>query len=201
MSLITALHPTPWSVYNIGLGGSVLPRFHLSRYPTSFVDSVEIDKVMIVVAKNYFRAEQANHTIIEGDGVEVLKRQKKVYQVVWIDAFIPEGVPEVFLSDEFLSILQIRSNPKNLVVFNLSTENLKKLRETVKRYKSRYSHGITVNLPEAKNQIILAVGSILTLTCSNFFSEYKNWVKQNLVTVRWFTKSINPITEICTDLH
>src|SRR5215475_7296914 len=107
IALITSLHPSPLLAFNIGLGGSALPRFHLSRYPKSFVDSVEIDKVMIAIAKKHFHAEQANHTIIEGDGAAVLKTRTKLYQVVWMDAFTPDtGVPEVFLGDEFFSTLK-----------------------------------------------------------------------------------------------
>lgn len=200
IALITSLHPEPSSVFNIGLGGSVLPRFHLSRYPTSFVDSVEIDKVMIALAKKHFRAEQANHTIIEGDGAAVLKTQTKLYHVVWIDAFTPDvGVPEVFLADEFLATLKAKMTPRNLVVFNLWVETQERFRETVKKYKSGYSNGIIVKIPMAMNQII-AVGNNLLLTCAKFFTAYQAWLKQNLVTVRWPTKSINPVMEICTDV-
>jgi spermidine synthase len=201
IALITSLHPAPLLVFNIGLGGSVLPRFHLNRYPMSFVVSVEIDKVMIDLAKKYFRAEQTNHTIIDGDGAAVLKGQTKRYQVVWIDAFTPDaGVPEVFLTDEFLSSLKAKISAQNLVVLNLWVASPEKFRETVKKYKNGYSNGIIVKIPMAENQI-LAVGNKLRLTCANFFTAYEAWLKQKVVTVRWPTKGINPSMEICADLR
>jgi len=200
IALITSLHPSPLSVFNIGLGGSALPRFHLSRYPTSFVDSVEIDNVMIAVAKKHFQAEQAHHTIIEGDGAAVLKTRTKRYQVVWIDAFTPDtGVPEVFLGDEFLSTLKAKLTPQNLVVFNLWVETPERFRETVKKYKRGYSKGIIVKIPMLLNQIV-AVGNNLRLTCANFFAAYEAWLKDKLVTLHWLTKSKNPLMEICTDV-
>ena len=184
MALITSLHPAPLSVYNIGLGGSVLPRFHLSRHPNSFVDSVEIDPVMISLAKKYFRAEQANHTIIEGDGAAVLKGRTRLYHVIWIDAFtLDTGVPEVFLTDEFVSTLKAKTTPQNLVLFNLWVASPEKFRKTVKKYKNGYSNGIIVKIPMVMNQIV-AVGNKLLLTCANFFTAYEAWLKQKLVAVR-----------------
>ena len=119
MSLITSLSESPDHVFNIGLGGGVLPRFHFSQYPDAKVDSVELDPKVVALAKQYFEVEHENHSIITGDGALVLHQSSKTYDVIWVDAATPNGVPNVFKTEAFKKTLRSHLEPDGIVIANL----------------------------------------------------------------------------------
>ena len=201
MSLITSLSESPDQVFNIGLGGGVLPRFHLSKYPNAKVDTVELDPKVVSLAKEYFEVEHENHSIITGDGVAVLQQSSKKYDVIWVDAAIPYlGVPKAFKTEEFNQTLRSHLAPKGIVVANLWERSSEKMNRVASTYKVGFLQGIRVNVPLAINEII-AVSNHATLTCDNFWDQYFNWYDSESFPLKWDGETDLRESKICTELH
>ena len=201
MTLITSLSVSPDQVFNIGLGGGVLPRFHLSKYKNAKVDSVELDPKVVSLAKQYFDVEHENHSIIAGDGAVVLKQSNKRYDVIWVDAATPNsGVPKVFKTVEFKHTLRSHLTPAGIVIANVWERSTEEMNRLVSNYKRGFLRGIRVKVPLVINEII-AVGNNATLTCDNFWDQYSNWYKLKTFPLKWEGSLDLRGSKICKDLN
>ncbi len=100
------LNPSPQRILIIGLGGGTLPRTLQKILPTARIDVVEIDPAVVRVAHKYFDFVPARATrVFEEDGRVFAKRmgkQQARYDLVMLDAFDHEYIPEHLLTREFL---------------------------------------------------------------------------------------------------
>ena len=90
-------------------GGTVLFLLH-DLFPHAKQTCVDIDKVIIDIAKNYFSIGQIpNITLIEVDAQQYIKRlakEKKKYDCIVVDLFSGPHVPEFVRDERFLRSLQ-----------------------------------------------------------------------------------------------
>ncbi len=100
------LNPAPQRVLIIGLGGGTLPRTFQKLFPDVVMDIVEIDPAVTRMAKKYFSFVPASGTqVSEQDGRVFVKRALqagKTYDLVILDAFDHQYIPEHLLTVEFL---------------------------------------------------------------------------------------------------
>lgn len=95
-------------IFHVGLGAGAAPAFQKRKFPRVDVEVVEIDPIVIDVAKNHLgvRFNQGNGTmrVVEGDCADVLKaRDRESVDIVFMDAFDGDGlIPEHLIRDEFL---------------------------------------------------------------------------------------------------
>jgi len=105
------LKPRPQSVLIVGLGGGSMPRVLTKLLPESTIDVVEIDPAVVSVAKRYFAFRPGkNLSVIESDGRVYVKkalREQRHYDLIMLDAFDHEYIPEHLLTQEFL--LEVKS--------------------------------------------------------------------------------------------
>ena len=99
--------PDPASILIIGLGGGTLPRALRQMLPQAQIDVVEIDPAVVKVARRYFAFQDgANVRVAEVDGrvfVKRARREGRRYDLVMLDAFDHEYIPEHLLTQEFLT--------------------------------------------------------------------------------------------------
>jgi spermidine synthase len=100
------LNPSPQRILIIGLGGGTLPRTLQQLFPGAKIDAVEIDPAVVRVAGKYFGfVPGPRMEVFEEDGRVFAKRMGKQgirYDLVMLDAFDHEYVPEHMLTREFL---------------------------------------------------------------------------------------------------
>ena len=100
------LNPTPKRILIIGLGGGTLPRTFQKLFPDIVMDVAEIDPAVTRMAKQYFSFVPAVGThVAEQDGRVYVKRALqagKTYDLVILDAFDHQYIPEHLLTVEFL---------------------------------------------------------------------------------------------------
>jgi spermidine synthase len=100
------LQPQPQSILIIGLGGGSIPRVLARLLPQAQIDVVEIDPAVVSVAKKYFDFRPSgNLHVIEADGRVYVKRALRAnrrYDIIMLDAFDHEYIPEHLLTREFL---------------------------------------------------------------------------------------------------
>jgi spermidine synthase len=124
MTTALAYAPQVESVFLMGLGGGVLTNY-LGRFlPDARIDSVEIDPGVIATAKTWFGVKEIERMrIVASDGRVFLNRNRSLYDVALIDAYIGGSVPFHLMTKEFYTLLKRRLVPGGAAVFNIHEPN------------------------------------------------------------------------------
>jgi spermidine synthase len=116
------VQPQPRRILMIGLGGGVVPRTFQKLLPDAEIDVVEIDPAVIRVAGSHFDFRPGPRTRVhEGDGRVFVKGQLAAgvkYDLVMLDAYEDEYIPEHLLTVEFLREVGGLLTPDGAVVAN-----------------------------------------------------------------------------------
>ena len=226
MALLTGLHPDPALVYDLGLGGGGLIRFHLHHYSKSRIDSAEIDPNVIGLAKKYFDVQSPRHRIFYGEGFDVLQRQGGKYDVIWVDDVLSKKGPKAFIKTEYLKTLRDRLAARGILVANLGEASKPEFySEVVRDYRRDYSRGILIKSPiphyvDAMQSIrmaafpgaapkiparlpayLIAVGDEPSLNCARFWELYRKWTAERVISVSWGPGGLAPPSDACRDLQ
>jgi len=114
--------PAPQRVLIIGLGGGSIPTALREILPQAQIDVVEIDPAVTRVARRFFNfREDPKMKVIELDGRVYVKRAQRAgtkYDVVMLDAFDHEYIPEHLLTREFLTEVKSLLSPQGVLVAN-----------------------------------------------------------------------------------
>ncbi len=104
----------------IGLGGGYMPALIHRHRPEVLVDAVEIDPVVVRVARELFRVPEDSRLVLHvGDGRAFVEASEATWDQVWLDAFDEEYVPRALSTREFLEAVQRRLSPGGVLVENL----------------------------------------------------------------------------------
>jgi spermidine synthase len=116
------VNPAPRSVLIIGLGGGTLPRTLEQLLPQVRIDVVEIDPAVVSVARRYFDFHDSERVrVAELDGRVYVKRalrEQRRYDLIMLDAFDHEYIPEHLLTQEFLREVQGLLAPGGVLAAN-----------------------------------------------------------------------------------
>lgn len=155
------LKPAPESVLIIGLGGGTLPRTLEKLLPQADIDVVEIDPAVVRVAQQYFdfRADERLH-VTEEDGrayVRRMLRSSKRYDLIMLDAYDHQYIPEHMLTKEFLQQVRLLLQPRGIVAANTFSTSRLYQNESV-TYQSVF--GTFYNLKSSNRVILAAAGPL-----------------------------------------
>jgi spermidine synthase len=123
---------TPWlwntqltSVLMVGLGGGSTQRAFERYYPDVSVQSVEIDPIVVQVAKSYFGfvPSERQKVAIE-DGRMFLRRSQARYDLIILDAYVQgrygSSIPQHLATKEFFELARDHLNKTNgIVAYNV----------------------------------------------------------------------------------
>jgi spermidine synthase len=124
MTTALAYAPQLDSILLVGLGGGVLTNYVGRFLPEAQIDSVEIDPGVIDTAKTWFGVKEAERMrVVESDGRVFLNRNRRLYDVALIDAYIGGSVPFHLMTKEFYTLLKRRLAPGGAAVFNIHEPN------------------------------------------------------------------------------
>jgi spermidine synthase len=116
------LNPQPKRILLIGLGGGTIPSALQELTPGARLDVVELDAAVDRVARRYFDFKPAANTrVIIQDGrvfVRRAARQRQTYDLVLLDAFEADYIPEHMLTREFLQEVKAIMAPRGVLVAN-----------------------------------------------------------------------------------
>jgi len=116
------LEPEPDRILILGLGGGTLPLALDELLPQAEIDVVEIDPAVVRVAREYFGfAPSERVDVFAQDGRVFVKRaahQGEKYDLVILDAFNGEYIPEHLMTREFLEEVQNLLAPNAVLVAN-----------------------------------------------------------------------------------
>jgi len=116
------MNPRPRSILIIGLGGGTLPRALSQVLPGATIDVVEIDPAVVKVAERFFAFHTSDKVRVEtADGrvfVKRAQREQRQYDLVMLDAFDHEYIPEHLLTREFLEEVSSLLSPQGVLAAN-----------------------------------------------------------------------------------
>ena len=155
-------HPDIKRILMVGLGaGSISKRF-VHDYPQVAVDSVEIDPVVVDVARRYFQVtEDQRHRVAVLDGRQYVRRTENTYDLIIMDAYNAEGIPFHLATREFLNLAKSRLAPGGIIAAHivgfLEGANSKLFRAIYKTYASEfaglYPFGVSVALRRDEQEV------------------------------------------------
>jgi spermidine synthase len=155
------LKPQPHSILVVGLGGGTLPRTLEQLLPDADIDVVEIDPAVVGMAQQYFgfRPDARIHLTVQ-DGrayVRQALRGSKRYELIMLDAYEHQYIPEHMLTREFLAEVRSLLQPGGIVAANTFSSSRLYQNESV-TYSSVF--GEFYNL-RSGNRVILAANGPL----------------------------------------
>jgi spermidine synthase len=149
--------PTAKRVLVIGLGGGILPMALRKMDPTITIEVVELDPSVIDVAKSHFSfREDARLLAAANDGRVYLRRRIRAgarYDLIFVDAFDLNYIPEHMITQEFITQLRSALNPGGVLAANTFTSKTLALHEAA-TYQSVFGKFVVVD-PDGGNRIIL----------------------------------------------
>lgn len=104
----------------VGLGGGSLVRWVRHYLPELQQDIVEIDPVVVEVARELFAVTPDDHVrVAVQDGRAFIAQAPTRYDLVWLDAYGPDSVPTHLTTVEFFQLVRAHLTPGGAVAANI----------------------------------------------------------------------------------
>jgi len=149
----------PQRILIIGLGGGTLPEVYHSLFPEAEIIISEIDDAVLSVAEDFFEFEQTDKIKVDiGDGRVYVKRaglRNETFDLVIIDAFNGEYIPEHLMTEEFLEEIKLLLPEDGILVSNtFSTSRLYDAESQT--YQNVFGEIINLRMNSTGNRIVIA---------------------------------------------
>jgi spermidine synthase len=155
------LDRTPQDVLFIGLGAGSMPRYFNRYYPEVSVDIVEIDPDIFEVAKTYFHFKETPTMKVHiSDGRIYIKRTKKTYDMIFLDAYQNDYIPFHLTTKEFLKEMKRCLKDGGVIISNITSPFKNKFFDAmIETYKKVYPHLYIFKGQKSNNYIFIATES------------------------------------------
>jgi len=146
----------------VGLGGGAMVRFLNHHFPTTEVDAVEIDPVVVALADEFFGTRPSPTTrIFTEDAIQFLQRDHGNYDAIYMDAFLEpgtetdaRGIPKKLKTVEFLKSLHRQLTPGGVVAFNIAEHP--ELPRDLEAIAEAFPTVLTAKAPQTNNHVVIA---------------------------------------------
>ena len=153
------LNPEPQRILMLGLGGGTLPMALDQLFPDMQMDVIEIDPAVTRVAREHFGfAPSERVTVHAQDGRVFVKRaalRGDTYDLVMLDAFNGEYIPEHLMTREFLEEARALLSDNGVLVANTFSISTLYEHESA-TYASVFSPFFNMKPNDSGNRVILA---------------------------------------------
>ncbi len=108
------------SILVLGLGGgSIIETIRKDFLSDAFIELVEIDSTVIEIAKKEFGVDQyKNINIVNADAKDYLLTEKKKFDLIIVDIFIGNEIPEIFSQTDVLQKMTGLLSEKGTIIYN-----------------------------------------------------------------------------------
>lgn len=156
----------PKRVLIIGGGAFMLPIAAFHRFPAMHLDVVEIDPLLVTLAKDFFELpDDKRLTVHVGDGVAFIASSKEKYDMIIIDAFSGYDIPHHLLEQEAVTHYKQRLRKNGVIAINF-----------ISSYKR--------SRPQLAHELLASFGAVFShMSLCQADSEYLSDEKQNLILI------------------
>jgi spermidine synthase len=116
------VNPEPSRGLMIGMGGGTISSVLTTIYPDLTLDLVEVDQAVVKVATDYFGFKKTHQIDVHVTDGRVFARRalrrKEQYDLIILDAFTGEYIPEHLMTVEFLENIKGLLTPGGVVIAN-----------------------------------------------------------------------------------
>jgi len=139
------------SVLLLGMGGgSVIQTLREDFNFNNKITAVEFDKTIIDIAATEFGIDSGeNLEIVQADALKFIENPTGNYDLIIVDLFIDDKVPENFYSLKFWQALSNKLNQKGCFIFNAALSA--KVNASVIHFFNSYDDSITIDFFENVN--------------------------------------------------
>lgn len=155
------LEKDPQDVLFVGLGAGSMPRYFSRYYQAANIDIAEIDPDMVAVAQKYFYfKENGKMKVHIDDGRLFVKRAKKKYDWISLDAYQNDYIPFHLTTLEFLKEVRSRLKDDGVVVSNITASFRNKFFDSmIMTYRKVFPHLYIFKGHKSTNFIFVATAS------------------------------------------
>jgi spermidine synthase len=141
----------------VGLGGGAFPMLVRRAFPSTRVEVVELDPLVRKVAREHFGVvEDARLAVHIADGAEFMKRARRRWDLILLDAYGADTIPEPLATDEFFADVARRSAPQGLVIANVAdAESSQRERDIIRRMAKHFPACVQQRTPKSDNSIVV----------------------------------------------
>ena len=159
MPVALAAVEKPKRILMVGLGGGSIPSFLHKYYPDTHIDVVDIDPVVVEVAKKYFGFRQDKTLRVHvADGRAFIEKCREPYDVIFLDAYGAKDIPYALATREFLRAVRKAVTPKGVVVTNLMSRSSNRLYDSmIRTYIDVFDEVHVVDIRNSGNVVLLAL--------------------------------------------
>lgn len=131
--------PAAKNILFVGGGGFSGPKYFLQNYPNVTADVVEIDPVVLDVAKKYFKVDPNNPRLdtYNDDARSFLTKTDKRYDMIILDAYSKNYVPFHLMTLEYYQLLYSKLSSTG-VILSHNLGSLDDSKDTSKLYRAVY---------------------------------------------------------------
>jgi spermidine synthase len=153
------VNPEPTRGLMIGMGGGTISSVLTGIYPNLTMDLVEVDAAVVKVATDYFgfrKTPQIDVHVTDGRvfARRALRRKEK-YDLIILDAFTGEYIPEHLMTIEFLENIKSLLTPGGIVIANTFAGSSLYDHESV-TYSAVFGPLFSLKMPGTGNRVIVA---------------------------------------------
>ncbi len=165
-----ALCPEPKRVLVVGLGGGTIPSFLHKHYPQTRIDVVDIDPVVVEVAKQFFGfRENATQKAYVQDGRQFIAERRNAYDLIFLDAFGSENIPYHLATREFLEAVRRSITAQGVVLADVWGPGLNPLYDSmVRTYQEVFDELYILDVRGSGNKILIALPRRLRIAREEF---------------------------------
>ena len=148
--------PDPRNALVIGMGGGGFNRLFNEVYPAAVLTSVEIDKKVVELAKEYmgFQETERNQVAVR-DGRSYVRRSLEKYDWIILDAFHGSVVPPHLKTRDFYRQIAERLSDRGILISNIHDDS-ELFYYDLATYRAAFKDLVFIKVPESGNVIVLA---------------------------------------------
>lgn len=147
--------PKPDRLLNLGLGSGSFERFLNAKLPQLEVTSLELNEIVIRLAKEFFFVSDESH-IVNDSAEGFLAKERMSYDIILCDIFAEEEHPACLYEDDFYANAFNCLDKAGVLAINLLPESEEDVVDILLPMKNYFDHISLLEVPNHTNAIIFA---------------------------------------------